>query len=318
MVHFKLGTNEFCNQLNYTHLNLNRCNELHEEPQILEEPFYASSESEVCSDVSSGGSSSEDEVEIIDYLYPESKITVKELLITVNLMKLKHSLSSNATNHIMELLKTILPQPNKCPRSLRKCQKYFLPCDSGSFSKNFTICSICNNLLEEKRSKDFRCAKCLTDQSLIPFLTFDVKKQLEIILSNPVYVNQIRNTVTVAKSLASGLNSSSIGGIYYQNCVKKIASDLIVSLNINSDGAPLTKYKSFSIWPVIGTIVELNHSSREKFENIIVFGMWISRRKPLYNEFFKTVFKELSFLVNKTVKMNGKPILKIIFQLTEI
>ena len=76
MVHFKLGTNEFCNQLNYTHLNLNRCNELHEEPQSLEEPFYASSESEVCSDVSSGGSSSEDEVEIIDYLYPESKILI--------------------------------------------------------------------------------------------------------------------------------------------------------------------------------------------------------------------------------------------------
>ncbi len=33
---------------------------------------------------------------------------------------------------------------------------------------------------------------------------------------------------------------------------------MIVSLNIKSDFAPITKYKSFSIRPVLGTIVELN------------------------------------------------------------
>ena len=224
---------------------------------------------------------------------------MKELLITVSLMKLKHCLNNNATNHVLELLKTVLPQPNKCPRSLKKSQKYFLPSNAGSFSKNFTICSNCNNLIEEKQLKDFKCKECLSEQSVIPFLTFDVKKQLEIILSNPVYVDQIRNTVNTAKSLANEINSSSIGGFFYQKSIKKISNDLIVSLNINSDGAPLTKYKSFSIWPVIGTIVELNHSSREKFENIILFGVWISRRKPLYNEFFKTVFEELSCLIKQ-------------------
>jgi len=79
----------------------------------------------------------------------------------------------------------------------------------------------------------------------------------------------------------------------------------IASININSDGAPLTKYKSFSIWPVIGTITELNQSTREIFENIIIFGVLISRIKPIYNQFFETVFQELSELCDKTMKING-------------
>ena len=48
------------------------------------------------------------------------------------------------------------------------------------------------------------------------------------------------------------------------------------------------------------------HAAVEKFENIIVFGMWINRQKPIYNKFFSTVFKELEGLINKNVKINGK------------
>lgn len=219
------------------------------DPLIIEETSqsldfsYESSSTE--SDKCEEESSEEESINIVEYLYMGSNVTVNDLLITVNLIKLKHGLSNNAINHIMELLKTILPQPNKCPRSLRKSQKYFLPSDTGSFSKNFTICSSCENLIEERRLNDFKCSKCLADQSVIPFLSFDVKKQLEIILSNQEYVEQIRNSVSMAKSLTNGLKSTPIGSFYYRNKVKDIESDMIVSLNINSDGAPLTKYKIF-------------------------------------------------------------------------
>jgi len=53
------------------------------------------------------------------------------------------------------------------------------------------------------------------------------------------------------------------------------------------------------------TITELNESTRETFENMIIFGVWISRIKLYNNQFFETVFQELSELCDKTMKING-------------
>ncbi len=271
------------------------------------EPYQSSNDSSSTeSDAESTESCSEgEEVETTKYLYVGFKVLVKDFLISINLIKFKHSLSNKAINHFMELIKEVLPQPNECPRSLKTSRKYFLPSDKKSFSKSFTICINCENMVEERRINNFKCFKCITDQSVIPFLTFDIKKQLELILSNQTNIGQIHKSVKTAKS-SNVLNSTPIGSLYYRKKVKDIENDTIVSLNINSDGAPITKYKSFSIWPVFGTIVELNDSSRERFENVILFGVWISRRKPLYNKFFATVFEELSGLINKNVNINGK------------
>jgi hypothetical protein len=46
------------------------------------------------------------------------------------------------------------------------------------------------------------------------------------------------------------------------------SSEIVVSLNINSDGAPLCESTKHNIWPLLATIVELKKSSREKFENL--------------------------------------------------
>lgn len=48
----------------------------------------------------------------------------------------------------------------------------------------------------------------------------------------------------------------------------------VISLNINSDGAPLTKSSKHSILPVLATIVELDECSRHKFENVLFLGFW--------------------------------------------
>ncbi len=60
-----------------------------------------------------------EETEIDCKLYEFSNITVKEFLVTINLMKLKHSLSKVAIQHFLSFIKTILPQPNKCPKGLK-------------------------------------------------------------------------------------------------------------------------------------------------------------------------------------------------------
>jgi hypothetical protein len=104
---------------------------------------------------------------------------------------------------------------------------------------------------------------------------------------------------------------TTLDGNFYQSKIKDIDQELVISFNLNSDGAPLTKHKSFSMWPVIGTINELNQSSRERFENIIIFGIWISKTKPVYNEFFTSVFSKLNTIINNIIVINGNIFIQV-------
>ena len=49
--------------------------------------------------------------------------------------------------------------------------------------------------------------------------------------------------------------------------------EITISLNINTDGAPLVKSTRFAMWPISATIVELNQSSSESFPNVILLGL---------------------------------------------
>ena len=75
-------------------------------------------------------------------------------------------------------------------------------------------------------------------------------------------------------------------------------------MNINTDGAPLLKSKSFSLWPVLGTIIEFNQSSREKFQNMIILSLWVHNSKP-QKSFFEKTFEQLIDLKEKKIKING-------------
>jgi hypothetical protein len=55
----------------------------------------------------------------------------------------------------------------------------------------------------------------------------------------------------------------------------------------------------------MGSIVELEDSDREKFENIVIFGLWLSKKKPEYQEYLKRVLDKLSIDINRQVLING-------------
>jgi len=82
--------------------------------------------------------------------------------------------------------------------------------------------------------------------------------------------------------------------------VEKKRDILNISLNINSDGAPLIKSRNHSLWPVIGNILELDQSSREKIDNLIISGIWLHNSKPT-NKFFYKAFEKLKELLGKEI-----------------
>ena len=77
-----------------------------------------------------------------------------------------------------------------------------------------------------------------------------MSKKLELILSRPQYVNQIKKAIDKGTRINLALN-----GTLYKEFIKTMNNDLVISFNLNSDGATITKYKNNSIGTIIEAII---------------------------------------------------------------
>ena len=57
--------------------------------------------------------------ESIDMLYDESITSYSEFLCSLYAIKVKHKLGDSVLNDVLFLIKSVLPTPNKCPKSVR-------------------------------------------------------------------------------------------------------------------------------------------------------------------------------------------------------
>ena len=241
-----------------------------EEDSSDSDEHQSSSEDELTDD-------DEEEVEMdADPLFADSQTSSNELCWALNAVKLKHKLSNAAVRDILALFKIILPIPNKCPKSLKSFNKKILKADYGEFHK---FCNVCKKINNSDSMDNYTLVVSFCNQccfKLDSFITFSVKKQLQCIL-NDRNLKQIKNSLEYAKKIKEGIKSS-LDGAVYQSFLKRrevLASEkLVLSFHLNTDGAPIINSKKASMWPVPGTIVELEQSTREKFENIIIFGMY--------------------------------------------
>ena len=197
-----------------------------------------------------------------------------------------------------------MPNGNKCPISLRSIEKKLI-LDQNALIH--FVCSECDNLLDpinwlQEFSNTQLCVKCGT--VLIPFVTFELEQQLRQILK-PDKILQIKENNKKARNKSP--NDQSLIGItdgkIYQDFIQNSNSDLVISFNLNTDGAPMTSSKNFSIWPLFGTIVELNQSSRESFENSVLFGMFLSVIKPKFSVFLKKSLENYLKLSEKSFEI---------------
>lgn len=200
-------------------------------------------------------------------LYPGTDVDLYDFYLSLHSLKSKHNLNTKAMDDILKLLNLILPKENKCPKTYSKIEKYLSNKES---SQVFFCCVNCKSLskenigLESLNTKKNMCEICSNEIS--PFVTFNVKSQITRILENKNLFNQIINN----NSLHSGSHSISDmtdGSIYKKMLVN--SKTQAISLVLNTDGAPITNSKNYNIWPVLGTIVELDPQSRENFKNII-------------------------------------------------
>ncbi|CAF4440186.1 unnamed protein product, partial [Rotaria sp. Silwood2] len=66
-----------------------------------------------------------------------------------------------------------------------------------------------------------------------------------------------------------------------------------ISLNIHTDGAPLVRTTKSSLWPCLGSIVELPPQVREQQKNIVILCLWNSSMKPNVDLFMHDCIQHL-------------------------
>jgi hypothetical protein len=156
--------------------------------------------------------------------------------------------------------------------SLRMMEQTLLYNQKGSF---YSCCLACSQIVNEHSLLAFRetkttcprCAKKLTD-----FFCFDVLSQLERIVKKKGVLQQLKRAKERALERNTGQISTQLDGSVYQTYIREPSSCLTISLNLNSDGAPLLKQKSVAIWPHFASIVELDTTTREKCTNLVFLG----------------------------------------------
>ncbi|CAF1047635.1 unnamed protein product, partial [Brachionus calyciflorus] len=240
---------------------------------------------------------------LIDNLFNGSRTDMNEFFMAIFSLKIKHNLNTKTIDDILKLFNMVLPEGNKCPKSFSKIEKFL------SFpEKNYQVyffCHNCNSISQNEKelsilnTKKNICDSCLNEIS--PFVTFDIESQIRRKLQNANLFKQIikMNLERSEKNSSTDINDGTI----YRNALKK-SNNFLISLILNTDGAPITNSKHYNMWPLFGTISELEPSSRESFKNMITLGIWLSKEKPSYDHFIRNSVNELIDLKDKICNIN--------------
>jgi hypothetical protein len=105
-------------------------------------------------------------------------------------------------------------------------------------------------------------------------VTFDFISQIESIFKKKSLLLEIlkTNRLNLSKTTQFPIESCFDRSLYRQSLQNKAIGENLISINLNSDGAPMVKSKSYSVWPVLGVCLELPQKIRESFRNTILLG----------------------------------------------
>jgi hypothetical protein len=72
-----------------------------------------------------------------------------------------------------------------------------------------------------------------------------------------------------------------------------LSNDKNISLLFNTDGVPLYNSSKVGLWPVYLVINELPPVMRFSRQNMILWGVWQSKSKPVFQTFFRPFVEEM-------------------------
>ncbi len=217
-------------------------------------------------------------------LYDGSKLSFMESIkLLMDLFISDVNLDKKNILRLLELIKSILPQPNTLPVTWKSIMKLFGR--TNLFTTTF-LCSLCHTkcgttMFSTKVCRNKTCSHSqvtLKTHEIIELVNLDIRTQLKSIIN--------RNINFLSKNADYFPKSDISNGTFYQTTISKSKCNT-VTLVLHTDGAPLIRSTKQSIWPLFASIVEIPPPVREYQRNIILLGLWSSKSKHDVNVFLK-------------------------------
>lgn len=226
------------------------------------------------------------------HLY-SSTITRSEHVLAVSALCTRHNLSSTAIRDILHFAQIHIPEINIGETSVEKLKD---ECGFGAdYLTYYVYCEICKKLYSDK---DDKCKTPDCDgsksnpESRKYFVTSKLDIQLKEIFERPGVWDSIQETRASKCDSLSDIKS----GTGYRNLEAPggfLHESTNTTLSLFTDGIPLFKSSSVSLWPVYLIINELPPKERFQRKNLILWGIWQGVGKPKMCMFLKPLVLDL-------------------------
>ncbi|XP_073668003.1 uncharacterized protein [Paramisgurnus dabryanus] len=215
-------------------------------------------------------------------LYKGALITLGQTVLLLMAFVTTVGLTQDGLQTLLQILTLILPQDSHLPATKYLFKKLF---KTGKYDFNL-YCPKCCCVLENNACTT--CHQVFEKNELMKngnfFFTLPLIDQLKHLLETlnlGESLNYRKNRPTNPDTISDIMD----GKLYEQMCKdSNLKNDYSFSLTFNSDGVPIFKSSTFSIWPLLCYINELPSKIRKN--NIFLAGLWFGARKPTVSTFF--------------------------------
>lgn len=252
-------------------------------------------------------------------MFKSSNISVLQVLNMITAITIRFSLSDEAQQAILQLIKILAgPDFQFLDVSKYTISKQFNP--SANAVLHVFYCESCCIPVTEpitryqmKKKKSTKCPKCEKKYKVSTseenfFISLNMEYQIKTLLSDKSIRSMIDNELKKQNEKSENHIRDICDSDRYidDNYIasKKLNGDIVLTLNVNLDGAPLFKSSQHSFWPIQCVINEIPISFRHKI--VLLGGLWYTSVEPTpaFMDLYLRIFiMQISKLMNKGVEI---------------
>ncbi|XP_071855030.1 uncharacterized protein [Apostichopus japonicus] len=275
-----------------------------------EEPSSPSSSSETDSDVPADDEAAFQADETLNEpLFQGSQVTKAEVILMVMTFVMRHCLSTAAMVDLLHIINSILGRV-VIPASKYVFEKLF---KSNFLNLSFHFyCSYCLSFVRTWQGVNVgvvSCPHCQRDcnvgnmQNSNFFITSSLKHQIKTLFEREDITVNLAYRYNRHKKQEGNLEDIFDGEIY-KNLEEVHNFPNNFTYTFNTDGMPVFKSASYSLWPIYIMINELPPSLRMK--NLLLAGVWFGQKGPRMNIFLEKFVREARILADDGVEWENE------------